>query len=100
MKKYNNEIFGAICLLAAGFFLSFGGLLIRLVDDATTMQVTSYRSITFCLVALIYILIKFKSDDFSNSSAKVCNSFCVTKLTVLREPLYKSDAVKSVITSI
>ncbi len=62
MKKYNNEIFGAICLLAAGFFLSFGGLLIRLVDDATTMQVTSYRSITFCLVALIYILIKFKSE--------------------------------------
>ena len=62
MKKYNNEIIGAICLLAAGFFLSFGGLLIRLVDDATTMQVTSYRSITFSLVALIYILIKFKSE--------------------------------------
>ena len=59
MRKYNNEIIGAICLLAAGFFLSFGGLLIRLVDDATTMQVTSYRSITFSLVALIYILIKF-----------------------------------------
>ena len=53
MKKYNNEIIGAICLLAAGFFLSFGGLLIRLVDDATTMQVTSYRSITFCLVASV-----------------------------------------------
>ena len=62
MKKYNNEIIGAICLLAAGFFLSFGGLLIRLVDDATTMQVTSYRSITFSIVALIYILIKFKSE--------------------------------------
>ena len=62
MKKYNNEIIGAICLLAAGFFLSFGGLLIRLVDDATTMQVTSYRSITFSLVALIYIFIKFKSE--------------------------------------
>ena len=36
--------FGAICLLAAGFFLSFGGLLIRLIEDASTMQVTSYRS--------------------------------------------------------
>lgn len=59
--KYNKEIFGAICLFAAGFFLSFGGLLIRLIDSASTMQVTAYRSITFSLVALIYILIKFKS---------------------------------------
>jgi len=59
--KYNNEIFGAICLLAAGFFLSFGGLLIRLIDSASTMQIASYRSVTFSLVALIYILIKFKN---------------------------------------
>ena len=59
--KYNKEIFGAICLLAAGFFLSFGGLLIRLVDSASTMQIASYRSVTFSLVALIYILIKFKN---------------------------------------
>ncbi len=59
--KYNNEIFGAICLLSAGFFLSFGGLLIRLIEDASTMQVTSYRSVTFSLIALLYIVIKFKS---------------------------------------
>ena len=59
--KYNNEIFGAICLLAAGFFLSFGGLLIRLIEDASTMQITSYRSVTFSLVALLYIVIKFRS---------------------------------------
>ena len=59
--KYNKEIFGAICLLAAGFFLSFGGLLIRLIEDASTMQVTSYRSVTFSLMALLYIFIKFKS---------------------------------------
>ena len=58
--KFNNEIFGALCLVGAGFFLSFGGLLIRLVDNASTMQITSYRSITFSLVALTYILIKFK----------------------------------------
>ena len=59
--KYNNEIFGAICLLTAGFFLSFGGLLIRLIEDASTMQITSYRSVTFSLVALLYIVIKFRS---------------------------------------
>ncbi len=59
--KYNNEIFGAICLLSAGFFLSFGGLLIRLIEDASTMQITSYRSVTFSLVALLYIVIKFRS---------------------------------------
>ncbi len=58
--KFNDEIFGALCLLGAGFFLSFGGLLIRLIDNASTMQITSYRSVTFSLVALIYIIIKFK----------------------------------------
>ena len=62
MTKLNNEILGTLCLLAAGFFLSFGGLLIKLVDEASTMQITSYRSITFSLVALIYILIKFKKQ--------------------------------------
>ena len=59
--KFNNEILGAICLIAAGFFLSFGGLFIRLVEDASTMQITSYRAVTFSLVALIYILLKFKN---------------------------------------
>ena len=58
--KFNDEIFGALCLLGAGFFLSFGGLLIRLIDSASTMQITSYRSVTFSLVALLYIIIKFK----------------------------------------
>ncbi len=58
--KFNDEIFGALCLIGAGFFLSFGGLLIRLVENASTMQITSYRSITFSIVALIYIIIKFK----------------------------------------
>ena len=62
MTKLNNEILGTLCLLAAGFFLSFGGLLIKLVDEASTMQITSYRSITFSLVALIYILITFKKQ--------------------------------------
>ncbi len=62
MTKLNNEILGTLCLLAAGFFLSFGGLLIKLVDEASTMQITSYRSVTFSLVALIYILIKFKKQ--------------------------------------
>ena len=62
MTKLNNEILGTLCLLAAGFFLRFGGLLIKLVDEASTMRITSYRSITFSLVALIYILITFKKQ--------------------------------------
>ena len=59
--KFNNEILGALCLIAAGFFLSFGGLFIRLVDYASTMQIISYRAVTFSFVALIYILFKFKN---------------------------------------
>ena len=57
--KFNNEILGAMCLIAAGFFLSFGGLFIRLIEDASTMQITSYRAVTFSLVALIYIIFKY-----------------------------------------
>ena len=71
--KFNNEILGAICLIAAGFFLSFGGLFIRLVEDASTMQITSYRAVTFSLVALIYILFKFKNKTpqaFKNIGSK------------------------------
>ncbi len=59
--KFNNEIFGAMCLIAAGFFLSFGGLFIRLIENASTIQIASYRAVTFSLVALIYILFKFKN---------------------------------------
>jgi len=71
--KLNDEIFGALCLIGAGFFLSFGGLLIRLIENASTMQITSYRSVTFSLVALIYILIKFKGKTpqaFKNIGTK------------------------------
>ena len=71
--KFNNEIFGAMCLIAAGFFLSFGGLFIRLIEDASTMQITSYRAVTFSLVALIYILFKFKNKTpqaFKNIGSK------------------------------
>ena len=71
--KFNNEILGAMCLIAAGFFLSFGGLFIRLVEDASTMQITSYRAVTFSLVALIYILFKFKNKTpqaFKNIGSK------------------------------
>ncbi len=71
--KFNNEILGAMCLVAAGFFLSFGGLFIRLVEDASTMQITSYRAVTFSLVALLYIILKFKSrtpEAFKNIGSK------------------------------
>ena len=78
--KFNNEIFGALCLVGAGFFLSFGGLLIRLIDNASTMQITSYRSITFSLVALTYILIKFKGRDSTGFQKywdrRNCSRFC------------------------
>ena len=82
MTKLNNEILGTLCLLAAGFFLSFGGLLIKLVDGASTMQITSYRSITFSLVALTYILIKFKKQT-PQAFIKIGPSGCL---------LYTSDA--------
>ena len=61
MTNYNKEKLGAVCLLGAGIFLSFGGTLIKYMDSATPLEITTFRSITFSLIMLIYILVKFKS---------------------------------------
>ena len=60
--KYNNETLGALALIFAGVFLSFGGVIIRFVESSSAWQITGYRSITFSLAILLYILIKYKKD--------------------------------------
>jgi drug/metabolite transporter (DMT)-like permease len=60
--KYNNETIGAIALIFAGVFLSFGGVIIRFIESSSAWQITGYRSITFSLAILLYILIKYKKD--------------------------------------
>ncbi|MGY9024988.1 MAG: DMT family transporter [Candidatus Pelagibacterales bacterium] len=58
--KYNNQTLGTLALLFAGVFLSFGGTLIQYMDSATAIEITTFRSITFSLIMLLYILVKFK----------------------------------------
>ena len=60
--KYNNETLGAIALIFAGIFLSFGGVIIKYMESASAWQVTGYRSITFSLAILLYIFLKYKKD--------------------------------------
>ena len=60
--KYNNETLGALALIFAGVFLSFGGVIIRFMETSSAWQITGYRSITFSLAILLYILIKYKKD--------------------------------------
>ena len=60
--KYNNETLGARALIFAGVFLSFGGVIIRFMESSSAWQITGYRSITFSLAILLYILIKYKKD--------------------------------------
>ena len=60
--KYNNETLGALALIFAGVFLSFGGVIIRFMESSSAWQITGYRSITFSLAILLYILIKYKKD--------------------------------------
>jgi len=60
--KYNNVTLGAIALIFAGIFLSFGGVIIKFMENATAWQVTGYRSITFSLAILLYILLKYKKN--------------------------------------
>ena len=60
--KYNNETLGALALIFAGVFLSFGGVIIRFMESSSAWQITGYRSITFSLAILLYIIIKYKKD--------------------------------------
>ena len=60
--KYNNETLGALALIFAGVFLSFGGVIIRFMESSSAWQITGYRSITFSLAILLYILIRYKKD--------------------------------------
>ena len=60
--KYNNETLGALALIFAGVFLSFGGVIIRFMESSSAWQITGYRSITFSLAILLYILIKYKKN--------------------------------------
>ena len=60
--KYNNETLGALALIFAGVFLSFGGVIIRFMETSSAWQITGYRSITFSLAILLYILVKYKKD--------------------------------------
>ena len=60
--KYNNETLGALALIFAGVFLSFGVVIIRFMESSSAWQITGYRSITFSLAILLYILIKYKKD--------------------------------------
>ena len=61
MLNYNKEKIGALCLLGAGIFLSFGGTIIKYMESATPLEITAFRSIGFSSIMLTYILIKFKS---------------------------------------
>ena len=60
--KYNNETLGALALIFAGVFLSFGGVIIRFMESSSAWQITGYRSITFSLAILLYIIIRYKKD--------------------------------------
>ena len=61
MMNYNKEKIGALCLIGAGIFLSFGGTLIKYMESATPLEITAFRSIGFSSIMMIYILVKFKS---------------------------------------
>ena len=67
--NYNKEKIGALCLIGAGIFLSFGGTLIKYMESATPLEITAFRSIGFSSIMMVYILVKFKSktpDAFKN----------------------------------
>lgn len=59
--NYNKEKVGALCLIGAGIFLSFGGTLIKYMESATPLEITAFRSIGFSSIMMFYILVKFKS---------------------------------------
>ena len=63
MMNYNKEKIGALCLIGAGIFLSFGGTLIKYMESATPLEITVFRSIGFSSIMMFYILVKFKKKN-------------------------------------
>ena len=49
-------------ILLGGLFMSFVGLLMRLIEDASGFQILFYRSLTLSLVVIIFACILTKSN--------------------------------------
>ena len=57
IRKMQNQTYrlGAIYIILAGIFLSFGGLFIRYVEDANPWTVLFYRSLSFTASVTLFM---------------------------------------------
>lgn len=60
--EYENRAKGVVLVLTAGFFWSFAGLLVRLIEFANQWQILFYRSLMLLVFLLFYLLISRRSQ--------------------------------------
>ena len=60
--QFVYKIPGYILCLMAGFFLSWGGFLIRKFEDADIWQILFWRALFFSIAVLIFLLFNYKKD--------------------------------------
>ena len=58
------KIPGYILCLLGGFFLSWGGLIVRLFENADIWQMLFLRSLFFLIALTFFLLITYKSETF------------------------------------
>jgi drug/metabolite transporter (DMT)-like permease len=62
--QFIYKIPGYILCLMGGFFLSWGGLLIRNFEEANVWQILFWRAFFFSLTLIIFLLVNYKKDTF------------------------------------
>ena len=55
---------GYILILMGGFFLSWGGLLIRNFEGADVWQILFWRALFFSITLIIFLFFNYRKDTF------------------------------------
>ena len=56
-----RTLLGVLLSLAAGVFLSTGGIALRLVESADGFQILFYRALTFCVLMAVVLVLRYRS---------------------------------------
>ena len=62
--QFIYKIPGYILCLMGGFFLSWGGLLIRNFEGADVWQILFWRAFFFSLTLIIFLFLNYRKDTF------------------------------------
>jgi len=65
MAPKSSYLFGVACVIVGGVCLSFGGLLLRNIEQADGWQILFYRSVTFFITLTTILTVRYRSNTLS-----------------------------------